>query len=461
MRLWPLSREQRPKQFLPLTSNFSMLQETIRRLRNLADAQPAIIVCGERHRFLVHGHLQEAEFPYQSIILEPSKRGTAPAAVIAAIEAMTLDEESLILVLAADHIIGNEQAFGDAVTSARSESARDHLMTFGVEPNRPETGFGYLRQGKKVDTNLFKLAEFVEKPDRQTAQGYLSKGGWYWNSGIFLFPAKVFLEEVETYQEEMFKHCQLAHQRSQLDGEFIRVSKGDFDLSRNESIDRAIMEKTAKAMIIPLQSGWSDVGSWESIWEVGQKDPDGNVTQGDVVSLDTHNSYMHSESRLISAVGVEELVIVESVDAVLVMPRNRAQDVQQVVAKLDALGRTEQEKHPKVYRPWGSYETVDSGEGFHVKRITIYPRSRLSLQSHEQRAEHWVVVSGEAIVTRGNEKFSLNANASTYISPGTIHRLENSGNEDLVLIEVQTGTYFGEDDIVRYEDDFGRETNDC
>ena len=458
IRLWPLSREQHPKQFQRVASNLSMLQDAVLRLQGVSDIEPAIVVCNEMHRFLVRGHLRDADLPYQSIILEPSKRGTAPAAVIAALEALDLDEESLMLVLPADHMISNEQQFREALMSAQSAGAMGYFVTFGVKPSRAETGFGYLRSGEKLTSGIFKLAEFVEKPDRQTAEQYLSEGKWLWNSGIFLFPTKAFLAEAQAYDHEMVNYCRLAHQSSELDGDFIRLKKADFESCRTDSIDCAVMEKTKKGAVVPLQAEWSDLGSWESLWEIGQKDSDGNVTHGDVISRDTRNSYVRSDHRLISTLGVDDLVIVDSDDVVLVMSRHRSQELRKLVTDLKTLGRVEHKEHPKVYRPWGSYESVDDGEGFRIKRIIVYPRSRLSLQSHQKRSEHWVVVSGEAIVTKGEETFSLNVNESTYISPGTVHRLENSGTENLVLIEVQIGSYLSEDDIVRYDDDFGRES---
>jgi mannose-1-phosphate guanylyltransferase/mannose-6-phosphate isomerase len=435
-----------------------MLQDAVLRVQGVSDIEPAIVVCRDMHRFLVRSHLRDADLPYQSIILEPSKRGTAPATVIAALEAMDFDEESLMLVLPADHRISNEQQFGEALMSAQLAGAMGYFVTFGVKPSRAETGFGYLRSGEKLTSEIFKLAEFVEKPDRQVAEQYLSEGEWFWNSGIFLFPTKAFLAEAQAYDHEMVNYCRLAHQNSELDGDFIRLKKADFESCRTDSIDCTVMEKTKKGVVVPLQAEWSDLGSWESIWEIGQKDSDGNVTDGDVISRDTRNSYVRSDHRLISTLGVDDLVIVDSGDAVLVMSRHRAQDVQKLVADLKTLGRVEYQEHPKVYRPWGSYESVDAGEGFRIKRITVYPRSRLSLQSHQKRSEHWVVVSGEAMVTKGEEIFSLNVNESTYISSGTVHRLQNAGTENLVLIEVQIGSYFGEDDIVRYDDDFGRES---
>jgi len=459
-RLWPLSREQHPKQFIRVESDYSMLQDSMRRLSKLSIADQAIVICNEEHRFLVRGQLKEVGLSCKSIILEPVGRGTAAATVIAALAAMNIRDDSLILVLPADHIIQSQAGFSSALKIARIAERMNHFVAFGAPPNRIETGYGYLRLGEEVASKVYRVSEFVEKPDARTAEEYLLEGSWHWNSGIFLLPAKTFLDEVKAFEPDMFRHCCSAYQGAQLDGEFFRLEESNFKLCRTDSIDRAVMEKTNRALVVLLNAGWSDGGSWQSLWEIGQKDDDGNVSHGDVITLETRNTYIHSDRRLITTLGVDDLVIVDSRNAVLVMQRDRAQDVDKVVAELTETGRVEHEEHCKVYRPWGSYEVVDRGEGFQVKRITVNPNGRLSLQAHQRRSEHWIVVSGSAVVTSGQETFSLKENESTFIPSGTRHRFENQGKEDLMLIEVQTGSYFGEDDIIRYEDDYGRNSTD-
>jgi mannose-1-phosphate guanylyltransferase/mannose-6-phosphate isomerase len=459
-RLWPLSRERHPKQFLDIAAGRSMLQETMRRLRDLPNVALPMIVCSEMHRFLVRGQLQEAEYLCGSILLEPAGRGTAPAATVAALEAILGDNDPLLLVVPADHVIGNEHEFSRALAIAEPAARADCLVTFGVPPTRVETGYGYLRCGDAVEENVYRMSAFVEKPDFETAKRYVDEGTWYWNSGMFLFRAKQYLTEIEQHEPDIATRCREAHREAEHDGDFVRLGQSDFKQCKEDSIDCAVMEKTEKAVVVSLDAVWSDVGSWQALWEIGQKDDEGNVTRGDVMTLQTRNTYIHSERALVSAVGVEDLVIVNSPDTLLVTRRDTAQDVQKVVADLKAAGRTEYQQHRKVYRPWGNYDSVDAGEGFQVKRITVYPSARLSLQSHQHRAEHWIVVRGSALVTRGQDTFFLHENESTYISPGTRHRLENPGKKDLVLIEVQTGNYLGEDDIVRYEDDFNRGSND-
>jgi mannose-1-phosphate guanylyltransferase/mannose-6-phosphate isomerase len=443
-----------------LAADGSMLQETVRRLSDLATVTPPMIVCSELHRFLVRGQLQEAGYRSGPILLEPVGRGTAPAATVAALEAISDDSDPLLFIVPADHVVGDEHEFARALATAEPAARTDCLVTFGVLPTRAETGYGYLRCGDAVDENVYRMSAFVEKPDSETAQQYVDDGTWYWNSGMFLFRAKQFLAEIEQHKPDVAACCREAHQVAEYDGDFVRLAKSGFEKCKADSIDCAVMEKTDNAVVVSLDASWSDVGSWQALWEIGQKDNDGNVTRGDVMTLQTRNTYIHSEHALVSAVGVEDLVIVNSSDALLVTRRDTAQDVQQVVADLKVAGRTEHQQHRKVYRPWGSYDSVDAGEGFQVKRITVYPDARLSLQSHQQRAEHWIVVSGSALVTRGQDTFLLHEGESTYISPGTRHRLENPGKQDLVLIEVQTGDYLGEDDIVRFEDDFNRSPDD-
>jgi mannose-1-phosphate guanylyltransferase/mannose-6-phosphate isomerase len=439
-----------------MAADHSMLQETVRRLSDLANVAPPIIVCNDMHRFLVRGQLQEAGYISGPILLEPVGRGTAPAATVAALEAMSSDSDALVFIVPADHVMGNEHEFARVLAVAEPAARADCLVTFGVPPTRAETGYGYLRCGEVVGENVYRMSAFVEKPDSEMAQQYLDDGAWYWNSGMFLFRAKQFLAQVAQHEPDIAMRCREAYQEAEYDGDFVRLAKSRFEQCKTDSIDCAVMERTQKAVVVSLDAVWSDVGSWQALWEIGQKDDDGNVTHGDVMTMQTRNSYIHSEDALVSTVGVEDLVIINSADTLLVTHRDKSQEVQQIVANLKAAGRTEYQQHRKVYRPWGSYSSVDAGEGFQVKRITVYPSARLSLQSHQQRAEHWIVVRGSALVTRGKDTFFLHENESTYISPGIRHRLENPGEKDLVLIEVQTGNYLGEDDIVRHEDDFNR-----
>src|SRR5687768_6320753 len=451
-RLWPLSREAYPKQFLPLVGDDTMVQATWRRVASLATAAP-IVVANEEHRFLVAEQLRQIGAPVPAILLEPMGRNTAPAIAAAALQAMADGGDPLLLVLPSDHVVRDEVGFRDAVTAAVPAAEAGALVTFGIVPDAPETGFGYIQA--EAGSDLRKVLRFVEKPDAATAQSYLDAGGYYWNSGMFLFRASRVLEELRRFRPDVVQAVQAAFDAAKRDGDFIRLDKEAFAASPSDSIDYAVMEKTEHAMVLPVDIGWSDVGSWSALWDVAERDDNGNAHHGDVIAVDSRNSYAYAQ-RLVALVGVDDLIVVETDDAVLVARKDRVQDVKAVVAQLKATQRSQAALHREVQRPWGSYDSVDAGDGFQVKRIKVKPGAQLSLQSHTQRAEHWIVVRGTARVTRNNDVFDLHANQSTYIPIGAKHRLENPGAEMLELIEVQSGAYLGEDDIVRYEDVYGR-----
>jgi mannose-1-phosphate guanylyltransferase / mannose-6-phosphate isomerase len=455
-RLWPLSRELHPKQLLALVGSQTMLQETIRRLSGLEASSP-IVVCNETHRFLVAEQLRAIACEARAIVLEPLGRNTAPAIALAAHAALAADEgDSLLLVLPADHVIRDTAAFHAAIEIACGAARDDALVAFGIVPTAPETGYGYIRRGERRG-GAYRIAEFVEKPDSERAKKFLSTGNYYWNSGMFLFRARRYLDELERHAPDIASVCRNAFAGATRDLDFTRVSASVFEACRSESIDYAVMEKTADALAVPLDAGWSDVGSWASLHSVCDQDAQRNSLIGDVVAEDTENSYIYSESRLVATVGLRDFVVVETKDAVLVAPRDRVQDVKKLVARLKSSGRYEHALHREVFRPWGSYDSIDNGERFQVKRLVVRPGGVLSLQMHHHRAEHWVVVSGTARITRGEETFLLEENQSTYIPVGVRHRIENPGRIALHIIEVQSGSYLGEDDIVRYEDRYGRQ----
>lgn len=454
-RLWPLSREAYPKQFLPLAGELTMLQATWQRVAPLAARGP-LVIANEEHRFVAAEQLQQVGAEPAAIILEPVGRNTAPAIAVAALEATRDGADALLLVLPSDHVITDEAAFRSAVQAAASAADAGKLVTFGIVPTGPETGYGYI---KAADGQGVRAVErFVEKPDLETATGYVSSGQYYWNSGMFLFKASRYLQELERFQPEMLASSRQAWQQARRDADFTRLDKDAFTAVPSDSIDYAVMEKTADAVVIPLDAGWNDVGSWTALRDVSQQDGDGNAHQGDVIAIDCRNTYAYAQ-RLVALVGLDDVVVVETDDAVLVGKADRMQEVKTVVAKLKAEGRSEATWHRKVYRPWGAYDSIDNGERFQVKRITVKPGGTLSLQMHHHRAEHWIVVSGTAEVTRGNEVILLSENQSTYIPLGVTHRLRNPGKLPLELIEVQSGSYLGEDDIVRFEDTYGRTGN--
>ncbi len=457
-RLWPLSRKACPKQFLPLLDGRSLLQSTIRRLDGLADCAPPLLVCNDQHRFLVAEQLRQLGVRPMAIMLEPVGRNTAPAVACAAIHAGAHD--ALLLVLPADHVIPDAAAFRVAARAATVHARAGHLVTFGIVPDQPETGFGYIRKGKGMQAAdaapCFQVAGFVEKPDVETARHYLETGEYYWNSGMFMFRADTYLEELERRAPAMLSTCRRACTDARADLDFLRLDDDAFRACPGNSIDYAVMEKTDRAVVVPLDTDWSDLGSWAALYEAGRPDAAGNVIKGDVLTHEVRNSYLHSEARLLAAVGISDHVVVETADAVLVAHKSRVQDVRLIVDQLRKAQRNEHVFHNRVYRPWGSYQDVDVSDRFRVKRITVSPGASLSLQLHHHRAEHWVVVRGVARITRDGEKMELHEDESTYIPVGMKHRLENPGTSLLEIIEVQTGDYLGEDDIVRFDDAYGR-----
>ena len=451
-RLWPLSREAYPKQFLPLAGDDTMVQATWRRVEALADLAP-IVVANEEHRFLVAEQLRQVGAPVPAILLEPVGRNTAPAIAAAALQAMAGGADPLLLVLPSDHVVRDAAGFQRAVREASSAAEAGALVTFGVVPDAPETGFGYIQA--EAGDGLRQVLRFVEKPDAATARSYLDAGGYYWNSGMFLFRASRYLEELARFRPDIVDAVRAAHAAARHDGDFVRLDKGAFSACPSDSIDYAVMEKTADAMVLPVDIGWNDVGSWSALWDVAERDADGNAHHGDVIAVDSRNSYAYAQ-RLVALVGLDDIVVVETDDAVLVARKDKVQEVKQVVARLKQEQRSQAVLHREVHRPWGSYDSVDNGGRHQVKRIKVKPGAALSLQMHHHRAEHWIVVSGTAKVTRGDETLLLSENESTYIPLGVKHRLENPGKVPLELIEVQSGSYLGEDDIVRFEDVYGR-----
>lgn len=455
-RLWPLSRQLNPKQFLPLAdAEFSMLQATIRRLEGLETALPRLI-CNEQHRFLAAEQLRTLGMEQAKILLEPMGRNTAPAIALAALQVCAESEDPILLVLAADHLIGDVAAFHSRIQVALPLAAAGKLVTFGIVPTHPETGYGYIEKGSAFCEDGFAVKRFVEKPDLVTAEDYLASGRYFWNSGMFMFRAKRYLEELQLFRPDILEACQKALDGAAQDLHFTRVDQAAFAACPEDSIDYAVMEKTEDAVMVPLDTGWNDIGSWSALWDVGSKDAEGNVFKGDVIGQGVHNSYVHAENRLVAAVGVENLIVVETKDAVLVAHKNQIQDVKKIVERIKKDGRQEHVYHREVYRPWGLYDSIDMGHRYQVKRITVNPGAKLSVQMHHHRAEHWIVVSGTAKVTNGEKTYLVTENQSTYIPVGQVHALENPGVIPLELIEVQSGTYLGEDDIVRIEDIYGR-----
>ena len=454
-RLWPKSRAALPKQFLALTSDQTMLQETLQRLDGSSAANP-IVICNDAHRFLVAEQLRQMGGDHGGIILEPVGRNTAPAIALAALHAMQTDDDPVLLVLAADHLIKDSAGFQAAVSKANELAMDGNLVTFGIVPDQAHTGYGYIKGGEAIGVGM-KVDEFVEKPDLATAQQYVDSGNYFWNSGMFMFKASVYLAELKKHAPEMYSICEQAIASESKDLDFIRIDPEIFATCPDDSIDYAVMEKTALAAMVPLDAGWSDVGSWSSLWETADnKDENGNVIVGDAILEGVNNSYINSEERLIAVVGLDDVVVVETKDAVMVANKNKVQDIKNVVNKLKAEQRPEFQFHREVFRPWGSYDSIDNGKRFQVKRITVKPGEKLSVQMHHHRAEHWIVVSGTANVTIGEKTQLVTENESVYIPIGDVHALENPGKIPLELIEVQSGAYLGEDDIVRFSDRYGR-----
>lgn len=449
-RLWPLSRTGHPKQFLKLHGGYTMLQSTMKRLEGL-DISSSVTICNEEHRFFVAEQLREID-KLSSIILEPIGRNTAPAI---ALSALLTDYDPLLLVLAADHVIQDQTAFLNTVNGAVPLAESGKLVTFGIVPNKAHTGYGYIKKGVK-NVSGYDVEKFVEKPSIEIAEQYIRSNDYLWNSGMFLFKASRYLEELKRFRPDIYEVCKIAVGDTKTDMDFLRVNEDIFSSCPSESIDYAVMEKTTDAVVVPMDAGWSDIGSWSSLWEISNKDKYGNSSLGDVMLYQSKNCYVRTDNKLVTAIGLNDIVIVDTKDALMVAHKGSVQDAKIVAQQLKENARSECELHREVYRPWGKYDSIDIGDGYQVKRITVNPGAKLSVQMHHHRSEHWVVVSGTAKVTNGDKTFFLSENESTYIPVGAIHALENPRKVDLELIEVQSGSYLGEDDIVRFEDIYGR-----
>lgn len=456
-RLWPLSRETYPKQLLRLVGNYSLLQETVLRAQYISPSLPIILICNEAHRFLIAAQIQELGIANVHIILEPKGRNTAPAAAIAALLATRFDFNPSLLIMPADHIISQPEHFRERVMEALPFTKENNLVTFGVKPTKPETGYGYIKLGAEFKNHIFKVEKFIEKPTLEHAKQFIAAENYYWNSGIFMFNSESYLNALDTYEPLMLSLCREAFTHAHQESDFIRLNAEIFATCPANSIDYAVMEKTPNAIVATLKTGWNDLGSFASLYETSQADNNGNVVRGNVQIENVNNCYIHSNGRLITAVGVSDHVIVETNDAILVAHKDHSQNIKILVDKLKQAGHSEPFEHKKIHRPWGSYEIIAMADNFKVKHITVNPNCRLSLQMHHHRSEHWVIVKGTAKITRGDEELILSENQSTYIPPMTQHRLENPTGTPLELIEVQSGTYLGEDDIVRFHDDYGRE----
>jgi len=453
-RLWPLSRKLYPKQFLSLANNTTLFQDTIIRLPQ--DVTSPLIVCNEEHRFIVAEQLRQINSCNKGIILEPDGKNTAPAIAIAAMSLLNKKEDPTLLVLSADHLIDNHKEFNISIKIASRIAEKGKMVALGVQPDKPELGYGYIEVDKSEKNQYYNIISFTEKPDLKVAKKYLASGNYYWNSGIFMFKASVFLSELEKYEPDIYNICKKSCIEETKDLDFIRLNNEEFNECPNKSIDYAVMERTKVGAVVPFKGSWSDIGSWASLWESKPKDKNNNVSDGDVILSKVKNSYIHSSNRLIAANDLSDMVIIDTQDALLVSSMKSSQDIKKIVKELEINNRSESNNHQKVYRPWGYYNSIDSGEGFQVKRIFVNPGAKLSLQKHRHRAEHWVIVKGIASITCGGEKFKLKENESTYIPKEEIHRLENNEKESLEIIEIQTGDYLGEDDIVRLEDDYKR-----
>jgi mannose-1-phosphate guanylyltransferase/mannose-6-phosphate isomerase len=456
-RLWPMSRTLYPKQLLALLGSDTLLQQTVRRVADDHRFAAPLLVANEEHRFIIAEQLREISVTPHALLLEPIGRNTAPAACVAALALCESEPDPLMLVMPSDHTIGDLEAFLAATDLAATAARGGALVAFGITPERPETGYGYIRRGQALETKgAFAISEFVEKPDPKRATQYLSSGEYSWNSGLFIFPARLYIDELEGLQPAVVAACRRALADGRRDSDFIRLDKEAFAACDSDSIDYAVMERTRRAAVVPVAMGWSDIGSWDALWEMSAKDCDGNSLEGNVLAEDTHNCYLRSEAGLVAAIGIEDLVVVGTADAVMVAPRNRTQEVKKLVSRLVSERREEADALPTVHRPWGSFTSLHNGHRVQVKHIIVKPGGRLSLQMHHHRAEHWIVVQGTAKIRRGDEEMILTEDRSTYIPLGTAHRLENPGKIPLHLIEVQSGSYLGEDDIVRLEDSYGR-----
>lgn len=453
-RLWPLSRKQSPKQFLKLGSTtYTLLQNTVLRLKNLECDQP-ILICNEEHRFIAAEQMREIGIDV-TIILEPEGKNTAPAIALAALLLEKNESNQTLLVLAADHLIQDTPVFESAILDAVSLAEKNKLVTFGIVPLQPETGYGYIEKGTQFECG-FQIQQFVEKPNKETAELYLESKKYLWNSGMFVFKASHYLNELEQYATDILDNCRLSMTKTEYDKDFIRIDHNQFKNCRSESIDYAVMEKTSNAVVVELDAGWSDIGSWSALWEVSEQDHQGNVYQGDVISHKSSENYCYSEKRLVSLLGVNNMVIIDTQDAILIAAKDQVQEIKAIVDDLKSQDRGEISSHREVYRPWGKYDSIDQSERYQVKRITVKPGQKLSTQMHHHRAEHWIVVNGTAKVSKGAETFLLTENQSVYIPVGEVHALENPGKLPLELIEVQSGSYLGEDDIIRFDDIYGR-----
>jgi len=456
VRLWPLSRKEYPKQYLSLAGDNTMLQETILRLNGLDNLVDPIIICNASHRFLVADQCQQIGIKNSTILLEPVARNTAPAIAAAALQSVKDSGDSVLLVLSADHVIQDIDAFHKAIMIANQLAQSGKLATFGILPTDANTAYGYIKSSKKNNNGAYKVEEFVEKPDLKTAEFYLEQGGYLWNSGMFMFQASTFIDELTTYAPNIVTLVGNAVDNAEQDLDFIRLEKQSFESSPSDSIDYTLMEKSNNVVVVPLDAQWNDIGEWAALYDIGIKDDQGNVIKGDAMTQDTTNTYINADNHIVATIGVDNLIIIDTPDATLIATQDKAQEVKNIVESLKASGRCESKTHRKVYRPWGWFDSIDSGKHFQVKRLYVKPGAKLSLQMHHKRAEHWVVVNGMATVTSGDQTFILNKGESTYIPIGITHALENKTNESLEIIEVQSGTYLGEDDIVRFEDVYGR-----
>ncbi|MGV8900408.1 MAG: mannose-1-phosphate guanylyltransferase/mannose-6-phosphate isomerase [Burkholderiaceae bacterium] len=455
-RLWPLSRETFPKQFLRLLGKDTLLQQTMQRLAGITNVDPAIMVCNETSRFVVAEQLREIGIENAQILLEPARRNTAPAIAAAAMQALSRGDDPLLLVLPSDHVIINNAAFYAAVQKAKIAAEQGKLVTFGITPMGPETGYGYIRVGTAEQGQAQPVIKYVEKPDRATAEDYVASGQYFWNSGMFIFRASRYLEELAHFEPEIVTACSQAMALAKQDFSFVRLDSQSYISSPNKAVDYAVMEQTKNAAMIALDAGWNDIGSWAAVWKASEKDRDNNAVQGDVMMQDCQDCLVHGSTRLVTAVGMRNTIIIETADAILIMDADKAQETKKLVEQLIETKRTEATQHREIFRPWGSYDSIEVGKRFHVKRITVKQGAKLSLQMHHHRAEHWVVVSGTAKITNGDQEYLLTENQSTYIPLGVVHSLENPGKIPLELIEIQSGTYLGEDDIVRLQDNYGR-----
>ena len=455
-RLWPLSRKQYPKQYLPLVGDNTMLQETILRLNGLDNLADPIIICNADHRFLVAEQCQQINIKNPTILLEPVGRNTAPAIAAAALQSLKQTDDAVLLVLSADHVIQDIDAFHQAVNIASQQAQEDKLVTFGIVPTDANTGYGYIHKGEVID-DVFKVEEFTEKPNQQTADLFLKTNDYLWNSGMFMFKATTLVDELTTHSPDIVKSVSNAVNNATQDLDFIRLNKQAFESSPSDSIDYALMEKSDNVVVVPLDAQWNDIGAWSALYDIDTKDSQDNVIKGDVIAQGTTNTYINADHHMVVAIGVDNLIIIDTPDATFIATQDKAQEVKSIVESLQNSGRNEGSSHRKVHRPWGWYDSIESGKYFQVKRLYVKPHAKLSLQMHHKRAEHWVVVSGTATVTHGEKISTLNKGESTYIPLGTIHALENQTNGPLEIIEVQSGSYLGEDDIVRFEDIYGRE----